>query len=170
MRPKFLLLGALVAVAAAIGLLGSRPVVPSSEAAPALAPNAVVANASADLVLTDSHQVVPGLSLNLPPGKWKVEVCLLFQGTGAGDEGRSAAFRLVKDPKVPIPVDGAGVTRLYANIFQTTCYVWLVNLGIVPLTQTVQVTARKDTGATGDSRILQGVGNTTSRMIATADP
>jgi hypothetical protein len=165
-------LGALVAVAAVIGLLGSRPVVPSSEAAPALAPNAVVANASADLVLTDTLQVVPGLCLNLPPGKWKVEVCLLFHGTGAGDEGRSAAFRLVKDPKDPRPVDGAGVTRLYANIFQTTCYIWLVDIGIGPLPvgQTVQVTARKDTGATGDSRVLQGALNTTSRMIATAEP
>jgi hypothetical protein len=61
------------------------------------------------------------------------------------------------------PLPGAGVTRLFANRFQTTCNAWLINLTGATNAFRVEVLARKDDGATGNSKILSG--NQTSRII-----
>jgi hypothetical protein len=187
MRPKLLLLGALVAAAVAAGVLWSRLPLSGGDAAASTAPDASLAGSSApalgvvvvpqlgsvqrvasgDFTLTDFLQPVPGLSAALAGpvdsflefGVWKVEVCLLFETQGSGDEGRSAAFALRVDDVVQ---PGAGVTRLFANRFQTTCFAWHLDLSVTTL---VEVVARKDTGATGTSKVLAG--NETSRLIAT---
>jgi hypothetical protein len=193
MRPKILLLGALVVAAVAAGILWSRLPLSGSEATASTVPDAGLAESSAaakgvmpppdgpaleveigfvqkviasDFTLTDSLQPVPGLWANLAGtlnaqafGDWKVEVCLLFETQGTGDEGRSAAFTLRLDGVVQ---PGAGVTRLFAGRFQTTCFAWILSLADNTL---VEVMARKDTGATGSSQIL--FGNETSRLIAT---
>jgi hypothetical protein len=185
MRPKVLLLGALVAAAVAAGVLWLRLPLSGGDAAASTAPDAGLAGSSAaavgmpapengfvqkvitsDFTLTDFLQPVPGLSATLAGpfnatanGDWKVEVCLLFETQGTGDEGRSAAFTLRLDGVVQ---PGAGVTRLFAGRFQTTCFAWILNLA---QDTAVEVMARKDTGATGSSQIL--FGNETSRLIAT---
>jgi hypothetical protein len=185
MRPKFLLLGALVAVAVAAGILWSRLPLSGGDAAASTVPDAGLAGSSAaavgvpafekgfvqrvvtsDFTLTDFLQPVPGLSTTLGgpvnaqvEGDWKVEVCLLFETQGTGDEGRSASFALRLDGVVQ---PGAGITRLFAGRFQTTCFAWILDLAGDTL---VEVMVRKDTGATGSSQIL--FGNETSRLIAT---
>jgi hypothetical protein len=193
MRPKFLLLGALVVAAVAAGVLWLRLPLSGGDAAASTAPDVGLAESSAavlappdppvqgspdpeigfvqkvitsDFTLTDFLQPVPGLSATLAgpanaqaEGDWKVEVCLLFETQGTGDEGRSAAFTLRLNGVVQ---PGAGVTRLFAGRFQTTCFAWILDLADDTL---VEVMARKDTGATGASQIL--FGNETSRLIAT---
>jgi hypothetical protein len=191
MRPKVLLLGALIAAAVAAGVLWLRLPLSGGDAAASTAPDAGLAGSSAanvgapavlrevgfvqkvitsDFTLTDFLQPVPGLSATLAGpehaawarGDWKVEVCLLFETQGAGDEGRSAAFALRLDGIVQ---PGAGVTRLFAGRFQTTCFAWILDLADDTL---VEVMVRKDTGATGSSQIL--FGNETSRLIANELP
>jgi hypothetical protein len=192
MRLKFPLLGALIAAAVAAGILWSRLPLSDNEATASTAPGAGLAESSAatkgvmpppdgpalvpqigfvqkviasDFTLTDSLQPVPGLWAKLAGplnaqmlGDWKVEVCVLFE-TQLGDEGRSAAFTLRLDGVVQ---PGAGVTRLFAGRFQTTCFAWILDLAGDTL---VEVMARKDTGATGSNQVL--FGNVPSRLIAT---
>ena len=140
------------------------PINVTASAAPppsATAADKVELSASGDLTLGASMQDVPGLAVTLDAGNWKVEVCLLFSEQGSGDEGQSAAFRLVTGGIVEL---GAGVTRLYDGQLQTTCFNWLIDL---PLNTVVTVQARKSGGG-GDSKVLSG--NETSRLIATEEP
>jgi hypothetical protein len=119
------------------------------------------ANASNDLTLTSSMTDIPGLSRSLAAGNWKIEACLLFAEQGSGDEGQSAAFRLVQGSAAE---NGAGVIRLYEGEFQTVCFNWLIDISN---TTTVKVQARK-AGGTGQSAVLSS--NETSRMIGTEEP
>jgi endoglucanase len=134
---------------------------PSPTPTPGAGTQKAEVNATSDLTLSSTMQDIPGLSRSLAAGNWKVEVCVLISEQGSGDEGQSAAIRLLRGTTVE---KGAGVVRLYDGQFETSCFNWLIDLSG---TTTVKVQARKS-GGTGQSKILSG--NDASRFIATIEP
>ena len=158
MRRKVLILAAL-ALGLAVGLWSQGSAGPAQYQV--VEDDKFQANATGDLTLTITMQDVPGLSRTLADDNWKIEVCVLFSEQSSGDEGQTAAFRLLVDGTDP---GGAGVVRLYDSQFQTTCFNWLIDTAA---NDVVKVQARKS-GGTGQSKVLSG--NETSRMIGTIEP
>jgi hypothetical protein len=180
MRSRLLLASALISAAFAAGVLWSRLPLAGDDAKASTAPEdglseppvralssiIFIADATSDLTLTTSLQSVPVLTVETPPGGgvlYEVEVCLLFQGEGTGDEDPSAAFA----PRVRGPLeDRAGVTWLCSNQLQTTCHIWGITDTFF-VSAIIEVVTHKDTGAAGTSKVVSG--NGASRVIVTRE-
>lgn len=117
---------------------------------------------SSGLALTTTPTDVTGMSLSLTPGKWKVDVSVLFSIAGAGDVGPNFEASLVTSGGTATITHGTA-TILYSvtaqPVVNTCAKSWYVN---VTATTTCKVQGSKSAGA-GTSTIAA----TYSNMVAT---